>query len=94
MNENSKRLNAAYTISADALEVLLQFASGARMHEAWCFKAEDDDDLEQQILGNEVEACPVCCAVFETQKEMRSQDARRDQHIEEVKKFFLGYSKR
>ena len=91
--ENRQRRNAAYTITADVLEVLMQFASGVTKHEAWCFKAEDDDDLEQQLSGNEVQACPVCCAVFEIQKEILSQDARSDQNIEEIKNFFHGYSK-
>ncbi|WP_298150973.1 hypothetical protein [Flavobacterium sp.] len=91
--ENSKRLYATYVVGSDALDVLLQVAAGTRTHEAWCFTAEDDDDLAQQIPGNAVEACPVCCAVFEIQKNMRSQDARQHQQIEEIKDFFHGYKR-
>jgi len=58
-------------VSVEEVAVLLAYARSEIEHVAWCFDALDDEDLENQLPANSVDACPVCHSAYEIEKHGR-----------------------
>ena len=70
MKDLGKPVLVWYEVTPAHLNLLLDHARGVVAHQAWCFRAVDDEDLEKQLPGDSTETCPVCMAVYQVEQEI------------------------